>query len=88
MGDVAECCDSHRCASDPWVVCKSRLPRSGWLKCLSGVRQGLLFRAKWKGSQSEETEKQLQSEVQNLYGHRTVSTWQWWLCQVEVGKGQ
>lgn len=49
VGDVAECCDSHWCALDSWVVCKLRLPQSGWLKHLSGVRQ-LLFRAKRRGS--------------------------------------
>lgn len=83
VGDVAECCDSRQCASDSWVVCKLRLPlpQSGWLKCLSGVRQVLFFRAKQRGSQSEETEKQLQSGAQNLQGRGTVSAPQWWLCR-------
>lgn len=46
VGDVAECCDSHWCALDSWVICKLRLPQSGRLKHLSSVRQLLLFRAK------------------------------------------
>lgn len=57
VGDVTERCDSHRCASDSWVVCKLRLPQSGWLKCLNSVGQLLLFGAKKRGSQSEETVK-------------------------------